>query len=38
MAEAVILAGARTPVGKFMGALSSFSAVDLGVIAARAAN
>src|SRR5438128_3939096 len=37
MAEAVILAGARTPVGKFMGALSSFSAVDLGVIAARAA-
>ena len=37
MAEAVILAGARTPVGKFMGALSGFSAVDLGVIAARAA-
>src|SRR5690348_535840 len=37
MAEAVILAGARTPVGKFMGALSGFSAVDLGVVAARAA-
>ncbi|MFL6213569.1 MAG: acetyl-CoA C-acetyltransferase [Blastocatellia bacterium] len=37
MAEAVILAGARTPVGKFMGALSNSSAVDLGVIAARAA-
>jgi acetyl-CoA C-acetyltransferase len=37
MTEAVILAGARTPVGKFMGALSNFSAVDLGVIAARAA-
>src|SRR5213082_1518474 len=37
MADAVILAGARTPVGKFMGALSGFSAVDLGVIAARAA-
>jgi acetyl-CoA C-acetyltransferase len=37
MAEAVILAGARTPVGKFLGALSNFSAVDLGVIAARAA-
>jgi len=36
MAEAVILAGARTPVGKFMGALSAFSAVDLGRIAARA--
>jgi acetyl-CoA C-acetyltransferase len=37
MVEAVILAGARTPVGKFLGALSGFSAVDLGVIAARAA-
>jgi acetyl-CoA C-acetyltransferase len=37
MADAVILAGARTPVGRFMGALSGFSAVDLGVIAARAA-
>ncbi|HJQ25662.1 MAG TPA: acetyl-CoA C-acetyltransferase [Blastocatellia bacterium] len=37
MTDAVILAGARTPVGKFMGALSSFSAIDLGVIAARAA-
>jgi acetyl-CoA C-acetyltransferase len=37
MADAVILAGARTPVGKFMGALSGFSAVDLGVIAVRAA-
>src|SRR5205085_5152785 len=37
MADAVILAGARTPVGKFMGALSGFSAIELGVIAARAA-
>ncbi|HEY9233187.1 MAG TPA: acetyl-CoA C-acetyltransferase [Blastocatellia bacterium] len=37
MTEAVILAGARTPVGKFMGALSNFSAVDLGVMVARAA-
>jgi acetyl-CoA C-acetyltransferase len=37
MADAVILAGARTPVGKFMGALSGFSAVELGRIAARAA-
>jgi acetyl-CoA C-acetyltransferase len=37
MKDAVILAGARTPVGKFMGGLSAFSAVDLGRIAARAA-
>jgi acetyl-CoA C-acetyltransferase len=37
MADAVILSGARTPVGKLLGALSSFSAVDLGVIAAREA-
>src|SRR5215472_15051829 len=37
MTEAVILSGARTPVGKLLGALKSFSAVDLGVIAARAA-
>ena len=37
MKDAVILSGARTPVGKFMGALKDFSAVDLGVIAARAA-
>src|ERR1044072_9016808 len=37
MAGAVILSGARTPVGKFMGALKDFSAIDLGVMAARAA-
>ncbi|HVG20897.1 MAG TPA: acetyl-CoA C-acetyltransferase [Blastocatellia bacterium] len=37
MAEAVILSGARTPVGRFMGGLQDFSAVDLGVLAARAA-
>ncbi len=37
MTDAVILSGARTPVGKFMGALKDFSAVDLGVIAVRAA-
>lgn len=37
MKDAVILSGARTPVGKFMGALADFSAIDLGVIAARAA-
>src|SRR5580704_1280318 len=30
MAEAVIVAGARTPIGKLSGALASFSAMDLG--------
>ena len=33
----VILAGARTPFGKFGGALKDLSATDLGVIAAQAA-
>jgi acetyl-CoA acyltransferase 2 len=33
----VILAGARTPFGRFGGALKDLSAIDLGVIAARAA-
>jgi len=37
MPDAVIVSGARTPVGKFMGALKDHSAVDLGVVAARAA-
>ncbi len=37
MTDVVILSGARTPVGKLLGALKSFSAVELGVIAARAA-
>ena len=37
MPEAFILSGARTPVGKFLGVLKDFSAVDLGVVAARAA-
>ncbi|MEW6212498.1 MAG: acetyl-CoA C-acetyltransferase [Acidobacteriota bacterium] len=37
MTDAVILSGARTPVGKLLGALKDLSAVDLGVIAARAA-
>ncbi len=37
MKDAVILSGARTPVGKLLGALKSLSAVELGVIAARAA-
>jgi acetyl-CoA C-acetyltransferase len=37
MSEAFIISGARTPVGKLLGALKTLSAVDLGVIAARAA-
>jgi len=37
MSDAVILSGARTPLGKLLGTLKDFSAVDLGVIAARAA-
>jgi acetyl-CoA acetyltransferase (EC 2.3.1.9) len=35
--EAVILGSARTPQGKFLGALSSFSAADLGKVAVKAA-
>lgn len=35
--EAVILSAARTPIGKFQGALSSVSATQLGAIAVRAA-
>lgn len=35
--DAVILSGARTPIGKFMGALSSVSAPQLGAVAIRAA-
>ena len=37
MESAVILEGARTPVGKFLGALAEIPAVDLGVHATRAA-
>ena len=37
MQDAVIISGARTPIGKLQGALEDLSAVDLGVIAARAA-
>lgn len=37
MREAVIVSAARTPIGSFGGALSSQSAVDLGVTAATAA-
>ncbi|HLX60076.1 MAG TPA: acetyl-CoA C-acyltransferase [Planctomycetota bacterium] len=35
--EAVILSAARTPIGKFLGALSPLSAVELGALAFRAA-
>ncbi|MEU1479990.1 acetyl-CoA C-acetyltransferase [Streptomyces sp. NPDC005760] len=37
MPGSVIVAGARTPIGKLMGALSTLSAVDLGAHAIRAA-
>jgi acetyl-CoA C-acetyltransferase len=37
MTDIVILSGARTPVGKLLGQLKDFTAVDLGAIAARAA-
>src|SRR5215472_17039255 len=35
--EAVIVGAARTPIGKFLGGLSSLSATDLGAIAIREA-
>lgn len=37
MTESVIVAGARTPIGKFLGAFSGLSAVDLGGAAIAAA-
>src|SRR5271165_6780740 len=37
MAEAVIVAGARTPIGKLAGALAGFTAMDLGGLAIAAA-
>jgi acetyl-CoA C-acetyltransferase len=37
MREVVIVSAVRTPVGKFLGALSSLSAVELGTVAVRAA-
>jgi acetyl-CoA C-acetyltransferase len=37
MTTSVIVAGARTPIGKFNGSLAGFSAVDLGGLAIRAA-
>jgi acetyl-CoA C-acetyltransferase len=35
VADPVILGACRTPIGRFLGGLSSLSAVDLGVVAAR---
>ncbi|GAA3745037.1 acetyl-CoA C-acetyltransferase [Salinactinospora qingdaonensis] len=37
MSGSVIVSGARTPIGKLMGSLAGFPAVDLGAIAIRAA-
>src|SRR5436309_5474454 len=37
MTRSVIVAGARTPIGKFRGSLASFPAVDLGATAIREA-
>ncbi len=37
MSTSVIVAGARTPIGKFNGSLAGFRAVDLGATAIRAA-
>jgi acetyl-CoA C-acetyltransferase len=37
MTTSVIVAGARTPIGKFRGGLASIRAVDLGAVAIRAA-
>jgi len=37
MTTSVIVAGARTPIGKFMGSLKDFSGSDLGAIAIKAA-
>ncbi|GAB2811818.1 acetyl-CoA C-acetyltransferase [Actinoallomurus bryophytorum] len=37
MAGSVIVAGARTPIGRLLGSLKGFAAVDLGAVAIRAA-
>src|SRR3954467_14987441 len=37
MTTSVIVAGARTPIGKLMGSLKDFSGSDLGAIAIKAA-
>ena len=37
MAGSVIVAGARTPIGRLLGSLQGFAAVELGGIAIKAA-
>ncbi|MCB1289686.1 MAG: acetyl-CoA C-acyltransferase, partial [Mycobacterium sp.] len=37
MTTSVIVAGARTPIGRLMGSLKDFSGTDLGAVAIRAA-
>ena len=37
MTTSVIVAGARTPIGRLMGSLKDFSGSDLGAVAIRAA-
>lgn len=37
MTDAVILSGARTPIGKLLGQFKDLSAIDLGLVAVRAA-
>src|ERR1700745_1610973 len=37
MTDVFILAGVRTPIGKFGGSLASLTAADMGVVAAKAA-
>jgi acetyl-CoA acetyltransferase len=37
METAVILEGARTPIGRFVGSFAELPAVDLGVLAAKEA-
>src|ERR1700745_711107 len=37
MTDVFILAGVRTPIGKFGGSLASMTAADMGVVAAKAA-
>ena len=37
MGDVYILSAVRTPIGKFGGSLSSMTAADMGVVAARAA-
>ena len=37
MSDAFLLSAARTPIGKYLGALSSLSAPELGAVALREA-